>query len=181
MGKAARAARSRDAKADGDPVTELLPYSYHGAGTVSFTGSGLPTGLTLSSGGGIAGTIATTADAASPYSFTVSASDGTYTSEPTTVTLTVQDPENPAPPSDVTLARGFIPPETVFPEPIGVSGVFAIKITGFNKGTSNQFSTVIGNAMAASRPPSGLLIDLRGNRGGVLRQAVLVADSLMPS
>jgi carboxyl-terminal processing protease len=99
----------------------------------------------------------------------------------TTVTLTVQDPENPAPPSDVTVTRGFIPPETVFPEPIGVSGVFAVKITGFNKGTSNQFSTVIGNAMAASQPPSGLLIDLRGNRGGVLRQAVLVADSLMPS
>jgi carboxyl-terminal processing protease len=98
-----------------------------------------------------------------------------------TVTLSVEDPENPGPPSDVTLTRGFIPPQTVFAEPSGVPGVFAVKITGFNKGTSDQFSTVIGNAMSASPPPDGLLIDLRGNRGGVLRQAVLVADSLMPS
>jgi carboxyl-terminal processing protease len=35
--------------------------------------------------------------------------------------------------------------------------------------------------MSAEPPPTGLLIDLRGNRGGILRQAVLVADSLLPA
>lgn len=66
------------------------------------------------------------------------------------------------------------------PESTSIPGVLAIKITGFNKGTSDQFSTAIGTAMSTA-PPRGLVLDLRGNRGGVLRQAVLVADSLMPS
>ena len=35
--------------------------------------------------------------------------------------------------------------------------------------------------MAQTPPPSALVLDLRGNRGGVLRQAVLVADSLLQS
>jgi carboxyl-terminal processing protease len=99
----------------------------------------------------------------------------------TVVRLTLQDPDDPEPPTQVTLARGFIPPETVFPESIDVPGIVALKISGFNRGTSDQFSTAIGAAMAANPPPNGLLIDLRGNRGGILRQAVLVADSLMPA
>jgi carboxyl-terminal processing protease len=98
----------------------------------------------------------------------------------TSITLTWADPAAPNVPTNVTLTRGFIPPETVFPENIGVPGVLAIKITGFNKGTSDQFSAAVGTAMSAA-PPQGLLLDLRGNRGGVLRQAVLVADSLMPA
>jgi len=57
--------------------------------------------------------------------------------------------------------------------------VLALKISGFNKGTGNQFSSALADAMAAQQPPTGLLLDLRGNRGGVLRQAVLVADSLL--
>jgi carboxyl-terminal processing protease len=99
----------------------------------------------------------------------------------TSVTLTLRDPTAPGVPANVTLARAFIPPETVFPEHADIPGVLALKITSFNAGTSDQFSSALGGAMSATQPPQGLVIDLRGNRGGVLRQAVLVADALMPS
>ena len=99
----------------------------------------------------------------------------------TTTVLRLLDPADPTTPQNVTLTRGFIPPETVFTEPAPTPDVIALKISGFNKGTSDQFSTALAAAMAANPPPTGLVIDLRGNRGGVLRQAVLVADSLMPT
>jgi carboxyl-terminal processing protease len=99
----------------------------------------------------------------------------------TSTTLNLQDPADPTPAQDVTLTRALIPPNTVFAEPAPAPGVLALKITGFDKGTSAQFSSAVAAAMAASPPPGGLIIDLRGNRGGVLRQAVLVADSLLPS
>lgn len=99
----------------------------------------------------------------------------------TTTMLRLLDPADPTTPQDVTLTRGFIPPQTVFIEPAPAQGVIALKISGFNKGTSDQFSSALAAAMAVNPPPTGLVIDLRGNRGGVLRQAVLVADSLMPT
>ncbi len=97
----------------------------------------------------------------------------------TTTTLQLQDPAGGDAPQDVPLTRAFIPPETVFRETAPAPGVLALKISGFNKGTGNQFSSALADAMAAQQPPTGLLLDLRGNRGGVLRQAVLVADSLL--
>ncbi len=98
----------------------------------------------------------------------------------TPTTLTVQDPGNPGSFQDITLTRGFIPENTVFPE-AAPPGLVALKISAFNKGTSEQFSTALAAAMAQLPIPHGLIIDLRGNRGGILRQAVLVADSLLPS
>ncbi|HQT47629.1 MAG TPA: S41 family peptidase [Acidocella sp.] len=100
----------------------------------------------------------------------------------TKATLRLQDPSDPVPaPQDITLTRAFIPPQTVFQDPSPAPGVLALKITSFNPGTSDQFSAAVAAAMAAQPPPSGLVLDLRGNRGGILRQAVLVADSLLPS
>jgi carboxyl-terminal processing protease len=99
----------------------------------------------------------------------------------TSAVLRLRDPASPATPQDVTLTRVYIPPLTVFTEPPPAPGIIALKISGFNKGTSDQFSTALAAAMSANPPPTGLVIDLRGNRGGVLRQAVLVADSLMPT
>jgi carboxyl-terminal processing protease len=98
-----------------------------------------------------------------------------------TITLTLVDPSDPSSAQDTMLTRAFIPPQTVFPEDAPVPGAMALRITGFNKGTSEQFSTALATAMAAGPPPLGLVIDLRGNRGGVLRQAVLVADTLLPA
>jgi carboxyl-terminal processing protease len=83
------------------------------------------------------------------------------------------------PPQDVTLVRAFIPANTVFPEPAPAPKIAALRISGFNRGTSEQFSTAIAAAFSATPAPTGLIIDLRGNRGGVLRQAILAADSLL--
>src|SRR5207237_1317067 len=50
------------------------------AGAVSYSAAGLPPGLRLNAGSGlISGTVAATADTASPYSVTVTASAGTST------------------------------------------------------------------------------------------------------
>ena len=99
----------------------------------------------------------------------------------TTTTLQLQDPSTGGAPQDITITRAFIPPQTVFSETSPVPGVLALKISGFDKGTGNQFSSALAAAMSAQPPPKGLLLDLRGNRGGVLRQAILVADSLLQS
>lgn len=99
----------------------------------------------------------------------------------TTTSLQLQDPTGGDGPQDVTITRAFIPPQTVFSETPPVAGVVALRISGFNKGTGNQFSSALAAAMSAQPPPDGLLLDLRGNRGGILRQAILVADSLLQS
>ena len=99
----------------------------------------------------------------------------------TPTTLQLQDPAGSGVPQNVTITRAFIPPQTVFAEPSPAPGVLALKISGFNKGTGNQFSSALATAMGAQPAPDGLLLDLRGNRGGILRQAILVADSLLQS
>ncbi len=97
------------------------------------------------------------------------------------VTLRVEDPQSDSSPADVVLTFAFVPPQTVFPEQFSQNGnVLALKISGFNKGTSDQFLAALVAGLT-NPAPLGLVIDLRGNRGGVLRQAVLTADSLLPS
>ncbi|HEY1855851.1 S41 family peptidase [Acidocella sp.] len=97
------------------------------------------------------------------------------------VTLRTVDLAGGGTAQDITLTRAYIPPQTVFSEPSPAPGIAALKITGFNEGTGDQFSTLVASLMAANPAPTGLVLDLRGNRGGVLRQAVLVADSLLSS
>ncbi len=100
-----------------------------------------------------------------------------------TVTLSVRQPDDPSgAANEIVLTRAFVPPQTVFPEVFAPGQKFlALKIAMFNKGTSDQFSAALVAGLGASAPPDGLVIDLRGNRGGVLRQAVLIADSLLPN
>ena len=101
-----------------------------------------------------------------------------------TFSISVQDPDDDtAPPAvqQITLTRSYIPPQTVFTLPDLVPGVAMLRITGFNKGTADQFGAAMAALMSEPKPPKAFVLDLRGNRGGVLRQAVLVADSLMPS
>jgi carboxyl-terminal processing protease len=101
-----------------------------------------------------------------------------------TINFTVVDPDDTANPpalQQVTLTRGYIPPQTVFIEPSIGKNIAVLRISGFNKGTADQFGAAMASLMSQSPPPSALVLDLRGNRGGVLRQAVLVADSLLPN
>lgn len=107
-----------------------------------------------------------------------------------TISLAIQDPDETAVQDardaapavqNFTLTRGSIPEQTVFVEPDLVPGVPVLRISGFNEGTASQFGAAMAGIMATSPPPRAMVLDLRGNRGGVLRQAVLVADSLLPS
>lgn len=100
----------------------------------------------------------------------------------TKVTLRLEDDDG-GPPDNVTLTRAFVPPQTVFPEHFSPPGqnFLTLKITNFNKGTSDQFNAALSAGLSQSPAPDGLVLDLRGDRGGVLRQAILTADSLLPS
>ena len=65
---------------DSDVVSLSAAASYDGAGTLTYSASNLPAGLSINSTAGlIAGTISSTADVAGPYSPTVTATNGTVT------------------------------------------------------------------------------------------------------
>ena len=76
------------------------------------------------------------------------------------------------------LTRELVPPETVFPHFHKRS--LLLQVTGFNGNTEVRFAADIQRAMASARPPDGIVVDLRGNRGGLLAEAVGVADELLP-
>lgn len=96
------------------------------------------------------------------------------------LSLTFIDPRSTvSAPQAAVLRRSFIPPQTVFTERPLAPGIPVIRISSFNTGTGDQFAQLLESVMSHRPPPDGLVIDLRGNRGGVLRQAVLVADSLL--
>jgi carboxyl-terminal processing protease len=91
------------------------------------------------------------------------------------VTLAVQPRHKP--PQTVSLTRIAVPPPTVFATRRGP--MLVIQIAGFEQGTAEAFRQVVTDALAAGPVPRGLVLDLRGNRGGLLTQAVAVAGSLI--
>jgi carboxyl-terminal processing protease len=76
------------------------------------------------------------------------------------------------------LTRVPEPPQSVFAQRSG--GLLILRVTGFNQGTDTQFVQALLSGLAGPLLPRGLVLDLRGNRGGLLRQAVTAADSLLP-
>jgi hypothetical protein len=65
---------------DGDSVSLSLAANYHGSGTLTYSVTGLPTGLSINSSTGlVSGTVGSTADTGGPYSVTVTVTDGTNT------------------------------------------------------------------------------------------------------
>jgi carboxyl-terminal processing protease len=77
------------------------------------------------------------------------------------------------------LERALVPPETVFAQRVGEALV--IQITAFNHSTDTHLAHAIEQGLADRHPPEGIVLDLRGNRGGVLRQAVTAAETLLPA
>ena len=75
------------------------------------------------------------------------------------------------------LTRVMIPPETVFPRRSG--DVEVIQITGFSQTTDQHVIQVVRDSLRGSRPLTGIILDLRGNRGGLLRIAVAAADAFL--
>jgi carboxyl-terminal processing protease len=75
---------------------------------------------------------------------------------------------------NVTLQRVAQRVETVTAETR--DGVLHLRVSGFTALTSAQVTGFVEAAFAGANPPRGIVLDLRGNRGGVLAQAVAVAD-----
>ena len=75
------------------------------------------------------------------------------------------------------LQRAMVPPETVFAGRLGK--LLVIRILGFDKSTAAHVASALEAGLHIAHPPDGIVLDLRGNRGGVLRQAVEVADAFL--
>ena len=76
-----------------------------------------------------------------------------------------------------TLTRIMTPPETVFPRRTG--DIVVLQITGFSQTTAQHVAQVVRENVRAARPAAGIILDLRGNRGGLLRTAVATADAFL--
>jgi carboxyl-terminal processing protease len=95
----------------------------------------------------------------------------------TQVTLTLSRPEA-VQPFTIAVARTHIVPETV--QWRVENGIGIIKISSFNHETAHSLEKLLSRVMAPDAAPlAGLIIDLRGNPGGLLRQSVEVADMLL--
>ncbi len=79
----------------------------------------------------------------------------------------------------VVVERAVTPPETVFATRL--PGVLLIRLTSFSRDTDERLATeLIRNLSgAAGRSIGAVVLDLRGNRGGLLRQAVESANLLL--
>jgi carboxyl-terminal processing protease len=77
------------------------------------------------------------------------------------------------------LDRAMVPPETVYAQRTG--DMLVLQVTAFNRSTDSHIAQAMEQRHVGPRPPDGIVLDLRGNRGGLLRQAVATADSLLPA
>ncbi len=75
------------------------------------------------------------------------------------------------------VARSSAPPATVFSHRRGP--FLVLRIQGFADDTAARLSQELIRAMAGHNPPRGIVLDLRGNRGGVLSGAVDAAAALI--
>jgi carboxyl-terminal processing protease len=74
------------------------------------------------------------------------------------------------------IERALVPPVTVTAERQG--DVLIVHIAGFSTDTDDQFSDLLASGFEGHRV-RGVIVDLRGNRGGLLRQAVAVVDAVV--
>ncbi len=79
-------------------------------------------------------------------------------------------------PRTLELARAVVVPETVFTS--RANGLLVIRLSSFNRDTdqrlAQELTRNVGNPAV-----KGIVLDLRGNRGGLLRQAVSATDLLL--
>ena len=80
---------------------------------------------------------------------------------------------------DTTLAvpRQPIAPQTVDGRRLG--DLLLLRVSGFAGDTGDNLAHALRRGLAGARPPRGVVLDLRGNRGGLLLQAVAAARVLL--
>jgi carboxyl-terminal processing protease len=93
----------------------------------------------------------------------------------TTVELTIFSKGDSAP-RTVTIARDVIPVHTVKLFELEPD-VLLIRLTSFKETTMDDLRFALGKV--GQRPHTGLILDLRNNPGGLLNQAVAVADAFL--
>jgi len=79
---------------------------------------------------------------------------------------------------DAQLVRALVPPETVFAQRF--ADVLVLRITSFSNSTASHLALSVQDALAEPHRVDGIVLDLRDNRGGLLRQAVTAADAFLP-
>jgi carboxyl-terminal processing protease len=90
----------------------------------------------------------------------------------------------------VTLVRALVPPETVFATV--AQGMLVLRVSGFSDDTGSRLAHELlaglqpeeaaetpSRSRAAAPAVHGVVFDLRGNRGGLLREAVTVAETVL--
>jgi carboxyl-terminal processing protease len=78
---------------------------------------------------------------------------------------------------DVTLARALILPRTVTAERDG--DLLVLHVSSFSSDTAARLADALVGGLAGPHRPLGVVLDLRGNRGGLLREAVVAAETLL--
>ena len=77
------------------------------------------------------------------------------------------------------LVRVMVPPETVFAE--RSDNVLVLRVSSFSNSTASHMALSVQDALSEPHPVGGIVLDLRDNRGGLLRQAVTAADTFLPA
>ncbi len=97
--------------------------------------------------------------------------------EGTDVTLTIRARNGRV--RRVELERVVLPPETVFGSRVG--DLVLLRVAGFSSDTDQRFGRELERQLgrAGGAGVKAVIIDLRGNRGGLLRQAVAATDQLL--
>jgi carboxyl-terminal processing protease len=80
---------------------------------------------------------------------------------------------------DSQLVRVMVPPETVFAQRL--ADILILRVTSFSNSTASHLGLSVQDAMAEPHPVNGIVLDLRDNRGGLLRQAMTAADAFLPA
>jgi carboxyl-terminal processing protease len=98
----------------------------------------------------------------------------------TNVTITITR-EGFAKPKDITIVRDIIPLRSIRYEVLEKEIGYA-RISQFNEETASDFEKALQKLTVLSKAPlKGLIVDLRNNPGGLLDQAVKVADKFITS
>lgn len=93
----------------------------------------------------------------------------------TTVTLVIQ--RGDAEPFTVKLVRDTIPIHTVYAEMLD-NGIAQIQLTTFSSSTTDELKAALEEM--SSQGMKGLVLDLRGNPGGIMEQAINIANMFVP-
>ncbi len=97
--------------------------------------------------------------------------------KPVTLTLIHKDQQKPY---KVKVVRDTIPIVSVKSNEVE-PGYLYVRLTRFNENTTAELSQALADYKKSGKPLKGVILDLRNNPGGLLEQAVNVADVFLPS